>query len=172
MTTPSGSMILSPVPEGLLAIIGPVALPHQLLVALRLPEWPPGVSSRPATELPTMQFVCAVTPVLGPTEKGSSTLIPRVPFFRMLLFIAMLLLPPKRRTGPFSAVEPMLVLPLIVLFVTPPRTNLSGVPPTSSLLEIVILVSLPPKSLINTELFECPLNLFPSIVALLRPKLT
>ena len=55
-----------------------------------------------------------------------------------LLVIAMLLFPPKRRTGPFGAVEPTLVLPVIVLFETLPQTILSAVPPTGESLAAMI----------------------------------
>src|SRR6267142_564077 len=160
-------MILSPVPPGLLTMVGPVELPHQLFSAFRAPVWPPAEASRPAIVFPTIQFMCAVMFEFGPMAKGSSTLIPRTPFRSTLLLTVMLLLPPKRRIVPFAAVEPMLVLPLIELFVTPPNTILSGVPATSSLLETARPLE---GATTRNELLVSPLNLLLSIVALQRPK--
>src|SRR6266851_3111115 len=160
-------MMASPVPPGLLAIVGPLALPHQLFSAFSVPVWPPAETSRPATTFPTIQLVCAAMFELGPIVKGSSTLMPRMPFRNTLLLIVMLLLPPKRRMVPFVAVEPTLVLPFIELFVTPPNTILSGVPATSSLLVMARPLE---GATTRIELLVSPLNLLLSIVALHRPK--
>src|SRR5713226_2511689 len=163
-------MILSPVPPGLLPIIGPLALPHQLLFASRVPVWPPAEASRPARAFPTKQFVCAVTPVLGPTPKpakGFSTKRPRCPLRSMFPLTAMLLFPPNRSMVP-ELLEPMLLLPVIVLLLTKRKAIPSGVPATSSLL----LTARPLEATTTrTELFVSPLNLLLSIVALHRPKL-
>ena len=127
LTTLSGSMILSPVPPGLLATVGPVALPHQLFSAFRVPCVASGRNLEAGhTVFRTIQFVCAVMFELGPIAKGSSTLMPRIPFRNTLLLMVMLLLPPKSRIVPFVADEPTLVLPLIELFVTLPNTILSA----------------------------------------------
>src|SRR5882724_1867170 len=83
----------------------------------------------------------------------------------------MLLFPPNRSMVP-ELVEPMLLLPVIVLFVTARKAIDSLDPPANSLLETVMFVSLPLKLLTSTDELVSPLNLLLSIVALHRPKLT
>ena len=76
-------------------------------------------------------------------------------------------LPPNKRIVP-ELVELTLTLPIIEDIDVFARIILSGVPPTSSLLEIVRFDC---AVLSNMEAFKCPLDLFLSIVALQRPKL-
>src|SRR2546426_394741 len=106
-------------------------------------------------------------PELAPMLKGSSTRIPRTPLNSVLLLIATFELLPKRRTVP-ELVEPMLTLPVMEDMVVNARTILSGVPPTSSLLEIAMLDD---GATTRMEEFVWPLNLLLTMVALQRPKL-
>src|SRR5439155_24895001 len=78
VTWASGSMILSPTPAGLVAMVGPLGLPHQLNRASSAPSYSPARSSRPAVALPLRLLHVAVTPVLWPPPPKSPSLTPRV----------------------------------------------------------------------------------------------
>src|SRR4029077_3233005 len=52
----SGAMTASPVPPGLLALVGPVDFPHQSFSAFKIPGCAPESTCRPAIEFPCMQL--------------------------------------------------------------------------------------------------------------------
>src|SRR5438128_1038605 len=63
----------SPVPPGLVILIGPVGEPHQLHSALRVPRWLPGSTSSPSRAKlagPTVPMLLSLitTSELGPTK--------------------------------------------------------------------------------------------------------
>src|ERR1700691_1047443 len=97
---------------------GPVALPHQLSVASSdagtTGLYPPASSSNPAVVLPAMQFSLALIWRLGPTVKGSSTWMPRIPSARTFPVTEMPSSPPKRSMVA-DDVDPTLVLSLMEL---------------------------------------------------------
>src|SRR2546421_733939 len=78
VTWASGSMIFWPTPAGLVAMVGPLGLPHQLNRASSAPSYSPALSSRPDVALPLRLLHVAVTPVLWPPPPKSPILTPRV----------------------------------------------------------------------------------------------
>src|SRR5262245_57617062 len=146
VTTPSGSMILSPVPPGLAGVVGPVNEPQKLLVASRVPVYAPASSSSPAVALPAMWLAPSVMFWLAPANPSlvsMRTRTPRVaPLSMKFSVIARLLTPPT--TAIWEPVEAVIVLrQMATPFAEPTKTALPSL--VKVLAETVMLVCEPAR---------------------------